>query len=427
MDQELASRVLEHVNRDRLVSLCADLVSTPSPTGQEGAIGWYIAGWLQEHGVSSCLQEVEEGRANVIGRLKGSGRGCSLSFNAHMDSSFSGGDVDLLTLGEISDSGKPQAVVADGFISGLGVNNDKGPLAASLEAIAALRESGVTLEGDLVATGVVGEIGKAPIGLHTGRSARGKGLGTMFLVTHGVVTDFALVAEPSNFAMTWCLPGACYVRLTTRGRPAYTPFTRRDANGVSSENAIMNMLPVLQAVDRWGAWYQEERKYAFPGGVIVPKVNVGAIEGGLPIKPNYAAGICYAYVDVRIPPGVKPLAAFRELEQVAASAGVPVEAEMYLSQPGCDGTGTEPIQEAVENAHRAVFGAPTKQISSDQTSMWNDVNIYNWYGIPCLKYGPSGITYGKKREERLAIDDLVRAAEVYALAALQICRRMREA
>ena len=75
----------------------------------------------------------------------------------------------------------------------------------------------------------------------------------------------------------------------------------------------------------------------------------------------------------------------------------------------------------MENAHRAVFGAPTKQISSDQTSMWNDVNVYNWYGIPCLKYGPSGITYGKKREERLAIDDLVRAAQVYALAALQIC------
>ena len=80
---------------------------------------------------------------------------------------------------------------------------------------------------------------------------------------------------------------------------------------------------------------QYELRHRFPGGVIIPKVNIGAIEGGLPIKPNYSAGICYAYVDVRIPPGVKPLAAFREVEQVAAEAGVPVELEMYLSQPGC--------------------------------------------------------------------------------------------
>ena len=421
MDQELAARVLERVNRDRLVSLCADLVSTPSPTGQEGAIGQYVAGWLRGRGIPAQLQEVEDERWNVIGRLKGAGQGCSLQFNAHMDSSFSGTDVDLLTLGELGDTARPQAVVADGFIAGLGVNNDKGPLAASLEAMAALKDSGIALKGDLLATGVVGEIGKAPIGLHRGRSSRGKGVGTMFLVTHGIVTDYALVAEPSNFSLTWCLPGAVYIRVTTRGRPAYTPFTRRDENGVSSENAIMNMVPVLQAIDQWGARYQDERQYRFPGGLIVPKVNIGAIEGGLPIKPNYSAGICYAYVDVRIPPGVKPLAAFREVEQVAASAGVPVELEMYLSQPGCDGTGTEPLQEAVEAGHRAVFGAPSKPISSDQTSMWNDVNVYNWYGIPCLKYGPSGITYGKKREEKLAIEDLVHAAQVYALAALQIC------
>lgn len=425
MDQELVSRVLAHINRDRLVSLCADLVSTPSPTGEEGAIGRYIAAWLTAQGVPSYLQEVEEDRFNVIGRVKGSGGGCSLQFNAHMDSSFTGTESDLLTLGEIDPTGRPQAVVANGYISGLGVNNDKGPLAASLEAAAALRQSGVNLPGDLVATGVVGEIGRAPIGLHAGRGSRGKGVGTMFLVTHGVVTDFALVAEPSSFGVTWALPGALYLRLTTRGRPAYTPFTRRDAEGVSSENAIMNMMLVLKAIDRWGARYEKERQYRFPGGIIVSKVNIGAIEGGQPTKPNYSPGICYAYVDVRIPPGVKPLDAFHEVEQVAASAGVPVEADLYLSQPGCDGQGAEPLRAAVENAHHIVFGAPASPIPTDQTSMWNDVNVYNWYGIPSCKYGPSGITYGKKREERLAIDDLHHAAQVYALAALEICSRKR--
>ncbi len=425
MDKEIIACVLEHINRERLVNLLTDLVNIPSPTGQEGGVAQYTAEWLRRHEVPAYLQEVEEGRANVIGRVKGSGNGYSLSFNAHMDTSFAGTADDLLILGEIAASGKPQAVVADGTIAGLGVNNDKGPFAASLEATAALKASGIPLAGDLVATGVVGEVGRAPVGAHSGKTARGKGIGTMFLVTHGVVTDYALVAEPSNFAVTWALPGAVYLRLTTRGRPAYTPFTRRNEEGVSYENAIVNMLPVLQAIERWGARYQQERQYPFPGGVIIPKVNIGAIEGGVPTKPNYEPGICYAYVDVRIPPGVKPIDTLREVEQVVASTGIPVETEMYLSQPGCDGKGVEPVRAAVESAHALVFGSAPGKISSDQTSMWNDVNIYNWYGIPCCKYGPSGISYGKKREERVAIDDLVRAAQVYALAALSICTQKR--
>jgi formylaminopyrimidine deformylase len=235
------------------------------------------------------------------------------------------------------------------------------------------------------------------------------------------------VAEPSSFSVTWCLPGAVYLRLTTRGRPVYTPFTRRNEQGVSHENAIVAMIPVLQAIERWGVRYQKERRYAFPGGEIIPKVNIGAIEGGLPIKPNYSPALCHAYVDVRIPPGMKPLEACREVEAAVQETGIPVEIDMYLSQPGSEGKGVEPLKEAVEGAHQSVFGAPPGRISSEQTSMWNDVNIYNWYGIPSLKYGPSGITYGeKKREERMAIEDLVRASQVYALSAATICSQKRD-
>lgn len=425
MERE-AERALQHLDRERLARLCADLVNIPSPTGREGAVAEFVADWLRAHGFRAQLQEVEEGRPNVIGRRKGSGRGYSLTLNAHLDTSFAGSEEDYLVLGEVAAACQPRAVVADGFISGLGVNNDKGPLAACLEAALALREADVPLEGDLVLAGVVGEVGKAPVGRHGGKVARGKGVGTMFLVTHGGVTDYALVAEPSAFALTWALPGAVYLRLTTRGRPAYTPFTRRDGEGVSYENAVVAMLPVLQALDRWGARYQEERRYVFAGGEIVPKVNIGAIEGGSPIKPNYSPAVCHAYVDVRVPPGTKPLEVFREVEAVVAETGVPVEVDMYLSQPGCEGRGVEPLRAAVEQAHARVFGSPPRRVSPEQTSMWNDVNVYNWYGIPALKYGPPTITYGPRREERMALDDLFRAAQVYALTALDICGRRRD-
>lgn len=425
MNKEIKDRVISLIDRERLEQLAMDLVNIPSPTGQEGAVSDFILGWLKGHGFKAFQQEVEEGRPNVVGVLPGDGSGCSLTFNSHMDTSFTGTDADYLTLGEVSDACKARAYRDGGRICGLGINNDKGPLAAFLTAALAVRQSGVALKGDLVLAGVVGEIGRAPVGSHRGPGSRGKGVGTRFLLTHGVVTDYALVAEPSSFTMTWALPGAVFLRLTTRGRPAYTPFTRRDEKGVSHENAIVRMLPVLEAFEDWGRQYQEARRYKFSGGEIIPKVNIGAIEGGMPIKPNYSPAICHAYVDIRTPPGANPLEIKREVEGVLSAGGLAAEVDMFLSQKGYEGVGVEPLVEAVKDSHLFVFGDLPKPISAEHTSMWNDVNIYHEYGIPSIKYGPPTITYGFKREECLNTDDLLRAAQVYALAALEICGRAR--
>ncbi len=43
-------------------------------------------------------------------------------------------------------------------------------------------------------------------------------------------------------------------------------------------------------------------------------------------------------------------------------------------------------------------------------------------GIPAVKIGPRGSRIGPRAEE-IAVDDVVKAAQIYALVALDICSR----
>ena len=55
--------------------------------------------------------------------------------------------------------------------------------------------------------------------------------------------------------------------------------------------------------------------YNPPTGPLYPKVNIGAIEGGAPYRPNYFPGVCTLYVDIRMPPQVRPVQIQYELEK----------------------------------------------------------------------------------------------------------------
>ena len=78
------------IDRDRLVDLALRLVSTPSFTGSEEAAARLVESELQSSGLQTQWQQVEDGRANVLGTWPGAGGGPTLMFNGHLDTSYSG-------------------------------------------------------------------------------------------------------------------------------------------------------------------------------------------------------------------------------------------------------------------------------------------------------------------------------------------------
>src|SRR5207344_1577507 len=81
----MEQQVLEQVDRQRIVELARNVADIVSITGEEKEIAQYLGSEFEKLGMQVEYQEVEEARSNVIGTLKGTGRGAALMFCAHMD------------------------------------------------------------------------------------------------------------------------------------------------------------------------------------------------------------------------------------------------------------------------------------------------------------------------------------------------------
>jgi acetylornithine deacetylase len=142
------------IDRERLVETASRLIGVHSFTGDEERMAELMAQLLEDMGLHVQWQQVEEGRANVLGTWRGTGGGKSLMFNGHMDTSYSGREPWLRDVPGF----QPQAFERDGRLYGLGISNMKGALACYVEAVRALRDAGVRLRGDVLVAAVCGEI-----------------------------------------------------------------------------------------------------------------------------------------------------------------------------------------------------------------------------------------------------------------------------
>src|ERR1051326_1244979 len=278
-DAALAKRIVEQVREDEIVAACCEVVNIPSPTGHELEMARYMRSAFESTGLAVTWQEVEEGGANVIGRWEGAANGPNLMFNGHMDTSNTGDETFLTGPGY-----KPRAVVRDGVILGLGINNMKGALICYLHAVKALQRAGVRLAGDVILGAVAGEIEKAQWGEFVGKDYRGYGVGTHYLVNHGVLPDMSILGEPTDMQMVLGHYGSLWVRLKMQGLYVHTAF----AAGHEDENAIRRMHQVLSDVMSWSNDWNREACCGDARGI----VNIGCLQGGHPWRASRTLERC---------------------------------------------------------------------------------------------------------------------------------------
>ncbi len=424
IDKQAATKVLAQIDRDELAQLGCDLTGIPSPTGREKAIAEFILQWFETNGIKAVRQDVEFDRPNAVGIIKGDGTGLSLGFNGHTDTSFTGTEEDRRMVAKMEPESELKGKIVDGKVQGLGISNMKGGVAAFMMAGKALKKSGVELKGDVVFAAVVGEISRTPVGPWQTKEYRGEGAGTRHLLTHGMHTDYAVVADGSDLNIVWTQTGVVQVKIQTFGKAEAAWGSKRATHPMEKLNAIVKMTKIIDAVERWGAEFEEKYIYDSPTGPLYPKVNIGAIEGGAPYRPNYFPGVCAIYVDVRMPPQVRPVQIQYEMERALSRAGVDYELDVYKSLLGHEGKNVEALVQSAEEVYQYLFGEKIKPEAPDRASIWTDTNVYNELGIPAIKIGPRGRRIGPRNEE-IDIDVMVKAAQIYSLMALDICMRER--
>lgn len=424
---ELRQRVLAEIREDELAAMAVELVNIPSPPGEEGPLGDYLAGRLSELGMAVQLQEVEPGRNNVLGRLPGQGGGPTLLFSAHLDTSTTERELEAWGGARVGGlGGRAAARVQDGWIHGLGVANMKGAFAAYWGAIRALQRAGARVAGDLLIAGVVGETERAPIDQYQGAGYRGGKVGSRYLVSHGLTADFAVIGEPTGMRLQIGETGYCFARITVFGRSQHTWCKEFGLD------PIEKMGRVVAALKAWEPVFQRRHPHPF----MEARVGIGAIQGGFPYKPSKCpAPFCSLYVDLRVVPGQSFIETRRELEAVleALKADDPelrAEVDFYLTGNGFELRRDDPLVQAMERAHLAALGRPIPYAAPNRYAVSSDAAPLFEYGIRALTFGPGGVaTSGqfmlydvdRQQEEVLKLEHLANAARVYALVALDLC------
>jgi len=401
------------IDRDRLVETASRMIGVHSFTGDELGMAELMVELYDAIGLEPQLQHVEPGRANALGTLAGSGGGKTLMFNGHMDTSYSGREPWLRDVPGF----QPQPFERDGRLYGLGISNMKGALACYVEAVRALGESGVRLQGDVLIAAVCGEIEKTQYGDAQGAEYRGYAAGTRYLVSHGGVADMCLLGEPTEGKVVLGHFGALWLRIRVHGNFIHTAFSE----GKRDQNSILRMHEVLAAVGEWIPTWENDPTNAYRGAKAI--VNVGAIAGGFGWRVSRTPHHTDLFLDIRVPP-TKPMAVARRevLELVRSLAarfpGHGIEGQVYVTAPGAEIEESHELVGAIDAAHAEVFGeAPGR----DVTRWFSDASALTRYGIPTVNYGTSTGLMDVELGENLEIDGLVRTAEVYARIAMRVC------
>jgi acetylornithine deacetylase/succinyl-diaminopimelate desuccinylase-like protein len=393
------------IDRRALVDLAMRAVSVPSFTGSEQQMAEFMRDTFVDMGLHVQWQQIEDGRANVLGTWPGSGDGPTLMFNGHLDTSYSGREPWLQGIPGF----QPQGFERNGRIYGLGISNMKGALCCYVEAVRSLQDADVRLKGDVMIAAVAGEIEKTQYGEAQGKEYRGYAAGSRHLVGHGGAADVCILGEPTENKIVLAHFGTLWLRLSTRGPFIHTAFSA----GHLRDNSIVKMRDVLDRVLEWLPSWEEEMSYRNVRGV----ANVGAVQGGFGWRVSRTPHRTDLFLDLRVPPDV-PMAQARRRALAFARSLEGVDAEVYVTAPGAEIEEGHAVVRALDEAHTEVFGAAPER---DVTRWFSDASVLTRYGIATVNYGTSSGLPDARLGENLAIDGLVRTAEVYARAAMNVC------
>lgn len=404
-----SKQVLAQLDRAHLVEMTRDLADIVTITGEEQPVAEYLGREFERLGMEVEYQEVEEGRLNVVGVLRGSGDGPVLMFNGHMDH---------------FDNPEPTRVTED-RVYGRGLVNMKCAFPCYVTAVDMLRKAGAELKGDVIISGVVGEIEKAQVNRFHGKSYRGAGVGARYLMDHGVTADMCIIGEPTGLRMQIGNAGLVWAEVTVEG-PAKT--------------FVMKALEVARAIQAWEADYQKQ----FPHPFMLPTVQIGAIDGGNPFKPG-TNPVTKIYVIVKTLPQVPPMKVQREMEKVCAAAAarekdITARVKLYLSTDGYEIPRDDYVVQAMGAAHREVNGSDMEFSEPVRYGITSDGSRIHQYGVSVITYGAGFGTHLVDPDEQetgaewdrpsgtrrgVGVNNMVRCSSVYALAALDICGKSR--
>jgi len=371
------------MNQAQLASWLARLVQLPSVSPAqagpragvpgEGAIGAAVASRFAELGGEVYTEAVLPGRPNVYGIWRGTSDRW-LAVDVHTD-----------TVGVEQMIGDPfSGTVRDGNVYGRGAVDDKATLAVLLAVLEAMQQRGETPAANLlIAASMDEEVG-----------ATGAPAAAAWLRRQGITVDELIVAEP-----TLCTPihghkGVVRLALTVQGKAAHS------SQPYLGHNAIVAAAQVITAMQE-----EHDRLQTLePTPLGNPMLTVTLVNGGTGI--NVVPDACTVALDRRVVVGEKAATVAANLQALARQhTFLPLHVEELLS---LDAFYQPPTSSLLRNLVAWSGAAP--QLAPYGTNAW----AYQDVAHQCIVFGPGSIDQAHGAEEWVSLDELAKAAAIYA-------------
>ena len=402
--------------RDEMVELTRDLIRFPTvnPPGEAYLpCAQYIGARLKARGFS--IEYVHAAgtpgdndrypRINVVARRRGAMPGPCVHFNSH---------IDVVNAGSKWTMDPFAAVVKDGKVFGRGACDMKGGLAASIVAVEALVDSGVSLPGTLEISGTVDEESGGYGGVH-------------YLAQRGWFSqprvDHVIIPEPLNVDRV-CIGhrGVWWAEIETHGRQAHgsMPFL--------GDSAIRHMTAVLDRFERDLYPKLAARRTDMP---VVPlgarqsTLNINSIHGGQPEAAGFpapcVADSCRMIFDRRLLIEENMEDVKDEVRQmlerlVEERAGFTFDLRDIFEVRPTMSDRNGPVARGTAAAVRRVMGRDAQFICSPGTYDQKHIDRVGKLR-DCIAYGPGILDLAHQPDEYVVIDDMVNSAKVMAMAA----------
>ena len=380
--------------KSQLLDDLADMIRTPSVNPFEGempvpapeeAMAQLYETKLAALGLEVHSQPVSQGRRNVWGVLRGSGSGPTVMLAGHMD-----------TVGVEGYESPFDPVILDGKIYGRGSCDMKAGLAAYLEVVRRLQDTGTTLKGDLILAAVVDEE-------HAMRGSNHFGL-------QGPKIDHAIIAEPSELAICPVHKGQMCFSLRTKGVSVHSSLPHKGIN------AVNHMCRVVVALEDYAAELATRTPHPMAG---LPTLNIGTIRGGNSVSS--VADWCMIDIDRRTIPGEDHGAVMDEIRAVVAAVAAAIPQMDYefiiadLDVPALGTPNSAPTVQALQAATTAVLGQ-SAEIRSFSGS--TDAPNFRCEAVIC---GPGALAQCHSLNEWVDVTQVEQAVDIYlhAVQALQ--------
>lgn len=386
---ELIGRLLPFLDRERLVRTATDLVAIPSPTGDAGAALDRLAEILADDGFAVERPVAGHPAAPaVVVRLDSGHSGKTLQFCGHLD---------VVHLPFV-----PPAIEGD-RLTGSGSCDMKGGLAAAVEALRMIRDSGVLKAGAIVL---------AAYDLHEAPWGRGEQLNE--LIRSGLTADAVLIPGYLNE----CLPVA------GRGMAAWKVTIRRPGPPIHEvmrpldEPSVINTAAELIARLRQYSDHLAARSDPEAGSesVFIGQVHSGEIFNQFP-------QVCWLEGTRRWLPGedvARVEDEFRGLvAQVAKRSKAAIDVDFCVVRDAFRLDTEHKFVQTFLEVYATII--PGRALPSGMKLFCDDGNTFcALTDVPAVTHGPtSGGAHTV--EEWVSIEDMGRIALLYAMTAAAYC------